>query len=62
MRGKKINEYILDEHLLRLMVELMAEEWRRLEWNIMVVDINDFDEVILIKVGIKIFFILNKIL
>jgi hypothetical protein len=62
MRGKKINEYILDEHLLRLMVELMAEEWRRLEWNIMVVDINDFDEVILIKVGIKIISILNRIL
>jgi hypothetical protein len=62
MRGKKINEYILDEHLLRLMVELMVEEWRRLEWNIMVVDINDFDEVILIKVGIKIISILNRIL
>ena len=31
------------------MVELMVEEWRRPEWNIVVVDINDFDVVILIK-------------
>jgi hypothetical protein len=30
------------------MVELMVEEWRRLEWNIVVVDINDFDVIILI--------------
>ncbi len=46
---KMIDDHILDEHLLKMMVESMAEEWKQLVQKIRVVDRDDFDEAILMK-------------
>lgn len=56
-----IDEYILDEHLLTSMVELMVEELKLLEWKIMAVDVNDFDDEVLIIKKDKMNFLLLRL-
>jgi hypothetical protein len=46
MKKREKDDYILDEHLLKTKVELVVEEWRQLEWRIMVADRDDFDDAI----------------